>query len=114
MMLLYLTVMLKPFAPIVLDRFAHAFAEAEHISTVHAIYGANHLENRLADMASENESGKSRHALTGSCEVPLHIAIITLINIFIPVERFISYLLFPVSTFSDVFIPLDERPPQAS
>ncbi len=46
--LIYTTVMFQPLIPLVEDAFAHTFAEAYHIATVHAKYGNNHLEKDLA------------------------------------------------------------------
>jgi hypothetical protein len=47
--LIYTTVMFQPLIPLVEDAFAHTFAEAYHIATVHARYGNNHLEKDLAN-----------------------------------------------------------------
>jgi hypothetical protein len=53
-LLLYTTVALKPFLPLVGDALSHAFAKAEHISTVHADHGDHHLEHELAEAGEEH------------------------------------------------------------
>ena len=44
LMLFYMVIMLKPLIPVICDAWSHIFAEAEHIATIHAKYGSNHLE----------------------------------------------------------------------
>ncbi len=72
--LLYVIVMFKPLIPIASDALSHAFAEAIHISTVHAIYGSNHLEKELADTSSDNASSKSQKNINIEDQVTLHIS----------------------------------------
>ena len=113
-MLLYLTVMLKPLAPFIIDTLEHTFAETEHIATVHAIYGEHHVENLSADIAAENEKIKSHHTLTEKCNVPFHISVTENEIAFLSNKMTIAFLPFPSIGFSDVLVPPDERPPQVS
>jgi len=41
LLLLYVTIILKPLLPILSDVYSHTFAEVIHITTVHAKYGSN-------------------------------------------------------------------------
>ncbi len=61
LILLYVTVMLKPMLPIVSDTLSHTFYEAIHIATVHAIFGSNHLEKELSDTAPDNAGSKHQN-----------------------------------------------------
>ncbi|MEP6514433.1 MAG: hypothetical protein ABJA79_11220 [Parafilimonas sp.] len=74
LMLIYSTVMLSPVIPIITDAVSHSFAEAYHISAIHAKYGANHLENELANSASENDNGKNQATVKSEEQVPVHIS----------------------------------------
>jgi hypothetical protein len=74
LLLLYLTVMLKPLMPLISDAWDHAFSESIHIATVHAKYGANHLQSVLADNASDNNSnGKNQNTVKSAEVMPVHI-----------------------------------------
>ena len=72
LMLLYCTVMFKPLIPIVKDTISHTFAEAIHIATVHAIYGANHLQKEISQ--EEKESNRS-NSLSVENSVLVHIPV---------------------------------------
>ena len=54
LLLIYLTVILKPIIPLAEDSLEHCFAEAYHVATVHAKYGNNHLEKQEADTNDDN------------------------------------------------------------
>ncbi len=56
LMLLYVTVMIKPVIPVVCDTLSHLFSETEHIATVHATYGINHLQKELSNTTNDNNS----------------------------------------------------------
>ena len=62
MMILYATVMFKPLIPIVKDKLSHTFAEAIHIATVHAIYGADHLQKDVDQTSSDTANGKHQNS----------------------------------------------------
>ncbi len=55
MMLIYITVMIKPLIPFIQDEWDHQFNEIEHISVVHANYRSHHLKIELADTDSDND-----------------------------------------------------------
>ncbi len=73
LMLLYVTVMLKPLIPIVSDALSHTFSEAIHIATVHAIYGSNHLEKELSDTSPDNASNKHQSNANTEDQVQAHL-----------------------------------------
>lgn len=71
LVLLYLTIMLKPLIPIVSDAWSHSFAEANHILAIHAKYGANHLEKELAS-GERDDNNKSQNTFKPAEPVPVH------------------------------------------
>lgn len=73
MMLLYFTVMFKPFIPIVKDVISHTFAEAIHIATVHAIYGSNHLQKEIAESDAGNACNKHQNSTNAEDQTQMHI-----------------------------------------
>ncbi len=72
-LLLYLTVMFQPLIPIAYDAWSHAFAEAYHISTVHAKYGSHHLEVSMAK-ANENDNSKNQNSVKAEDQAPVHVS----------------------------------------
>ena len=58
----YLVIMLKPLIPVICDAWSHIFEEAEHISTIHAKYGSNHLEMDLAKSGADSDNSKHQNA----------------------------------------------------
>jgi len=72
LLLLYITVMLRPLMPLLGDAWDHAFAESIHIATVHAKYGANHLEKAMADAGADNNS-KNQNTVKSVEVVPVHV-----------------------------------------
>lgn len=73
LLLLYTMVMFKPLVPLVCDAWGHTFAEARHIASVHAKYGAHHLEKQLA--ATEQEgNGKTETNIKSFDTAPFHYA----------------------------------------
>lgn len=73
LLLLYLTVMLKPLMPFVGDITSHFFAEAYHETTVHAKYGVNHVDKEIADTGRENDTNKHQGTTRTEEPVPFHL-----------------------------------------
>ena len=44
--------MLRPLLPIASDTISDTFAQATHITTIHAKYGSNHLQKELSDSSA--------------------------------------------------------------
>jgi len=61
MMILYCTVISKPLILIVKDKLSHTFAEAIHIATIHAFYGANHLQKEIDQTSTDATNDKHQH-----------------------------------------------------
>ncbi len=74
LMLLYITVMLKPLLPIATDWWSHEFNEIEHISKVHAVYGSHHLQKEVADTSSENDHNKDQNAAKSEDQLSFHVS----------------------------------------
>ncbi len=62
--------MFKPLILVISDAWSHQFNEIEHISTVHAKYGSNHLQQEVADNTAENN--KNQKTLSPEDQVPYH------------------------------------------
>lgn len=75
LMLLYITVVIKPIVPFVQDAWGHEFNEIEHISLIHAKYGSNHLERELAGADTDSGKTKNQSALRTEDQVPFHIIV---------------------------------------
>lgn len=73
LVLLYVTVMFKPLIPLIGDAWSHIFNEAEHVGTVHAIYGKNHLDNSLAKEGAENDR-KNHNTVKSEEPTPVHVS----------------------------------------
>ena len=74
LMILYLTVMFKPLIPVISDAFSHAFADAIHEATVHAKYGANHVEKEMADDSDANDASKTQNTAKAQDPIPVHVS----------------------------------------
>ncbi|MEO7209434.1 MAG: hypothetical protein ABIY35_00700 [Chitinophagaceae bacterium] len=74
LILLYSTVILNPVIPIVSDILSHTFAEAYHISVVHAKYGANHLQQELTN--TTNENGQHKKNLDEQSQTGTHLPVL--------------------------------------
>jgi hypothetical protein len=71
--------MFKPIMPLVSDAWSHTFAEAMHIATVHAKYGANHLEQQLASSQKDNpDNSKNQNTVKAAEPVPKYYAVFKL------------------------------------
>ena len=73
LLLLYLTVMFRPIIPVIEDAWSHTFNKAEHLSTVHAHQGKNHLDVEVADKASENDNSKNQKTIKIEDQFTSHI-----------------------------------------
>ncbi len=74
-MLLYLTMMVRPVLPIVIDWYQHEFNEIEHLACVHAQYGSQHLQREVAESAAENGQPKKVSCTAFEDPIPFHIPI---------------------------------------
>ncbi len=57
--------------PLVNDAISHTFDEAMHIATVHAVYGANHLQKELASTGSDTQ--KDQQSAKEESQIPVHV-----------------------------------------
>jgi hypothetical protein len=71
--LIYAIVIFKPVLPIINDAFSHLFAEAIHIATVHAKYGANHLQKEIAETCADNDKSKTQNTVKVEDLVTVHV-----------------------------------------
>lgn len=114
LLLLYLTLMLKPLIPIISDAWSHEFKEIEHISSVHLKYGSHHLQNELADTSSDNNEGKNQNTLKVENEVSFHISPLLFNFDFAISSSNIKYRCFRLNKLPFVFISNQGPPPKFS
>lgn len=74
LLLLYSTVILRSIIPLASDALAHTFENAYHIATVHAKYGANHLETELAKNSADDNENKNQQNNKWQQEISFHIS----------------------------------------
>jgi hypothetical protein len=73
LLLLYLTILFKPLIPIIEDAWSHTFNRAEHLATVHAHQGKNHLHEALANSAVDLGGSKHQKSIQSESQVTVHI-----------------------------------------
>jgi hypothetical protein len=73
LILVYSSLILKPVLPIVNDSLSHVFALAKHLATVHAVYGANHVQLEIVETNKPGEKSKTQNPYRAGDSVPLHI-----------------------------------------
>ncbi|MEO6819843.1 MAG: hypothetical protein ABI204_08965 [Ginsengibacter sp.] len=73
LLLLYCTAIFQPLIAIAIDAWSHTFAEANHIATVHMIYGTHHLDVSLANANSDDTKSPNKMKVDDSARV--HIAV---------------------------------------
>jgi hypothetical protein len=73
LMLLYITVMLKPLLPIVQDWYGHEFNPIAHEIQVHMVYGSHHLDKDLAESSSNDDQSQSNHSEKSQDQVSHHL-----------------------------------------
>ena len=68
LLLVYVSVLFRPAFPLVSDALSHFFSESVHLSTIHMVYGEQHLQK---EMAAENAESKksSSHSSEKSIEL---------------------------------------------
>lgn len=58
-LLLYASALFRPAFPLVSDAVSHTFCEAVHISSVHMVYGSQHMQKEVAAENAENKKSSS-------------------------------------------------------
>lgn len=74
LLLMYVTVIFKPFVPVIIDIWEHAFNEVEHVCTVHAVYGEKHADAEFGKAGAENENSKNESTVHSQEPVPAHVS----------------------------------------
>ncbi|MEP6596589.1 MAG: hypothetical protein ABJA71_11620 [Ginsengibacter sp.] len=113
MMLLYVTVMIKPLIPIMQDAWSHEFNEIEHLSCVHAKYGNNHLQKELGT-ESDNDEGKNQNSLRSEDQVPFHVLTTGYNDNFKINKSLLPYHRFKLDKLPCVYVSLKDQPPKFS
>ena len=114
LLLLYVSVMLKPVIPIISDALSHTFSAAEHIATVHKKYGNNHLQKSMQDSGSENDTDKNQNTTKSQESIPVHLSTETKNDALVMGVILNHHTLNPHYNLSLVFILKDIPPPKFS
>lgn len=112
LLLLYMTVIVKPVLPILSDWYQHEFNKVEHLVCVHSIYGSEHLQHEIADINSNDHHGKNQSTLKIQDQVPFHVVINMFKNEY---NSLLSALQFGITKCirpSFVVITTDDPPPK--
>ncbi len=72
--LVYLTVIFRAILPVVGDSVSHFFEEEEHLATVHAKYGNNHLHKEIAEASAEDNSNKNQNTVKSEELISAHLS----------------------------------------
>ena len=109
--LIYLTVVFQPLIPIICDAVDHTFEDAVHVATVHAKYGANHVELELASYGSD-KNNKDHNAVRTEEMVQSHFAEDEY-SINLPATNiYTKYFMSSFLNLSHVFISKQSPPPK--
>lgn len=111
-MLLYLTMMVRPVLPAVVDWYQHEFNEIEHLACVHAQYGSQHLQREVAESAAENGLPKKVSGTAFEDPIPLHIQTTEVPNAFIVYLNRQEFFHNAAGKLPDSFILRDGPPPR--
>ncbi len=116
LMLLYVTFMLKPLIPVISDVLSHSFEEAYHVSTVHAKYGANHLETELANSASSDNDNSKNQNTTKQQEETTVVHLCTEVDTYDFSLNSINKIYYPFvnNNLTEIFISKHSPPPKFS
>jgi len=108
--LVYTVIIFKPVLPIVSNAFAHAFAEAIHIATVHAVYGENHLQKELANTNADDKSRSQNISKTEDL-ITAHVCPADYNYVYHKrINR--SYMSLILSGIKDIFLANEAPPPK--
>jgi hypothetical protein len=111
LVLVYSSMIVKPVLPIVSDSLSHAFALAKHLATVHAIYGADHLQQEITETSQGQEKSKTQNQLRPDNPVCLHTLTDLFSYCFHPGQK----IIFPSSlagSITQIFLPFEIPPPR--
>jgi hypothetical protein len=110
LLLIYVTVILKPLIPVAEDALEHCFAEAYHVATVHAVEGNDHVEKEMAASGANDDSSKNQKA--DKTEQTIHeTAIDFTFNFLNPYPLIYSYPCINAS-LSNIYIDFVNPPPR--
>ena len=114
LLLLYVSVMLKPVIPIISDALSHTFSAAEHIATVHKKYGNNHLQKSMQDSGSENDTDKNQNTTKSQEPIPVHVSAKEYSNYFLNCIILNHHQSKTSNNLSRIFLLKDIPPPKFS
>lgn len=112
LLLLYATVMIRPFLPLLADAWFHSFNLAVHLATVHAQFGKDHLDAAFAKKTSDQEMGRHEKNTRTEDPVPAHVVTKPLVSIPLPTLTLDLHLLQHTSNLASVCLVILGPPPR--
>jgi hypothetical protein len=73
LLLIYLSAIISPTMPLLVDVVAHNFNQAVHISTIHMVYGKNHVDSEIAVEAAKNKNDNHESSIKSQTPITLHL-----------------------------------------
>lgn len=73
LLLLYCTVLMRCALPVACDALSHIFNEENHIATVHAMFGNDHVEKEIA--TQEKDSNKNQTGIKFEDQIAVHLSV---------------------------------------
>lgn len=89
LLLIYISVIIRPLVPVMTDAAEHFFQGAHHIATVHAKYGEHHVQITIAN--DEKQSKQTPGTLSQDETVQLHIPVNEYYFSFSVLDEMINY-----------------------
>ncbi len=75
LLIIYISVMFRPFVPIVKDVISHTFFETIHIATVHALYGSDHVQKEVSENNTDTQNNKHHTGgINEESQVQVHVS----------------------------------------
>ncbi len=112
LLLLYCTVLMRCAIPVACDELSHIFNEEDHIATIHAVYGNNHVEKEIA--ADEKDNTKSQSTVKYEDQIPVHLSGETYMLTTSTIQPILHSSCFAVVQLQSIFLPKHIPPPRFS
>jgi len=112
LLLLYITVSVKPLLPIVSDWYQHEFNKIEHLACVHIVYGSHHLQHEIAENSSDTDHNKNQNNSKSDDQISFHIIVAQYKNEHNPVPSGIQFKTPKILKLSSAVILVDGPPPK--
>ena len=113
LLLLYISVLLRPLVPIATDWYAHQFNEIEHMILVHAVYGSHHVEVESGMNKPESDHDKTPGSRSDD-QVSVHFSPEEGYNVPVKTRKCNRFPLYKISLIPSISISPLYQPPRFS